>query len=328
MNIWFWIGLCVLIFIILLYMLVCFMIHHHVFGHRCILNPDVRYYTKEEFGLETKNFSVTFHHTYLKGFYYFYPNVQENKILVVSHGMWGSHKAYLQEIEYFARNGFIVLGFDNAGTDLSGGKSLKGLGNSLACLNTAIEQVAKDYPNAPISVFGHSWGGYAARGIAKYQKNISATISMSGFISVYHQLLCYFPKKLAFLIPGMMLIEWFQCGKYSFLNTQKVLKNTKIPTLLVHSRDDQMVPFERHTGVLQRNLDNSNVEIMIVDGKKHNPDYSIDAIKYTEESYRRLNQLPKEEKTNFFRNLDFHRMGALDSSVMDEIVDFLRRTIK
>ena len=36
-------------------------------------------------------------------------------ILVFSHGMFANHEAYLQDIEYLAKNGYKVIGFDYFG---------------------------------------------------------------------------------------------------------------------------------------------------------------------------------------------------------------------
>ncbi len=318
------IVISVLITILFLYFLICILFHRSIFGKRWEPDGVVQYYTQEEFGLSSKPFSVPFQNYQLRGFYYSYPIADERRVIVFAHGMWGSHKAYLQEIEWFARQGYLVLGFDYAGTDLSGGKNIRGLGNSLSSLVAAVQQVKKDYPTSSISVVGHSWGGFAAASIAKYHPDLSSVIAMSAFVSVSRQLKTLLPKMMWFLIPGLCFVDICRCGKYSLANTKKILKNSHVPTLLVHSKDDSMVHFAKHTGYLQHHLQSDYISYLIVDGKRHNPDYCEDALKYTSDSFAKMKQMTKEEKGKFYAQLDFHRMGALDEEVMESMLQFLK----
>ncbi|MDE5715546.1 MAG: alpha/beta fold hydrolase [Anaeroplasmataceae bacterium] len=313
-------GVLVLLFIL------AGVIHHNIFGKRWMPNGITKYYEKEEYvGLEAKEVSFIHKNNQLRGFWYSYPLKEQKGIIVFAHGMWGSHKAYLQEIEYFANCGYQVLGFDYTGTELSDGKNIVGLGNSLACLDSAISYVKQNYPNENISVIGHSWGAYAAANILKYHPDINHVIAMSGFVSLSRILKGLFPKYAYIIIPFIIGIDYMHCGKYSLANSKKTLKKTTQKVLILHSEDDTMVSYQINTKYLKKKLNMKNLQFLIVSGKNHNPDYTIDAIMYSKESFAKAKTLSGDEKISYLQSLDYHRMGALDSDIMSMMVRFLEK---
>ncbi|MDE6407500.1 MAG: lysophospholipase [Anaeroplasmataceae bacterium] len=311
--------------IVILFNLAIF-IHHRIFGKRWDPDGIVAYYSPKDYSnILEENVEIPTKKGKLRGKLYSYPIDQYKGILVFSHGMWGSHKAYFQEMELLARNGYKVLGIDAYGTESSDGKNIKGLGNSLLTLDKAICYIRVTYPNEKIYVMGHSWGGFAAANIAKYHKDITAIVAMSPFLSVAKILKHQLPKLLYPTIPFLVLLDRMHCGKYSFAHAKKTLKNTSVPTLILHSKDDPMVPYLTATGLLQKKIHNPNVTYYIVDGKKHNPDYTIEALAYTQEAFAKLKTMPNEEdKLEYRKNLDYHKMGELDEKVFAVILDFLK----
>lgn len=314
-----------ILFLFILFFIIAILIHHRIFGSRYEPDGIIKYYSVKEYNnFKEESVEITTKKGVLRGKFYFYPQKDIKGILVFSHGMWGSHIAYLQEMECLARNGFKVLGIDAFGTELSEGKNIKGLGNSLLTLNLVMDYVKKMYPCENIYVMGHSWGGFAAANIAKYQKDIKAIVTMSPFISVIQILKHQVPKLLYPTLPFLLILDAIFCGKYSFANARKTLKDTKIPTLILHSRDDQMVPYVSSTGLLEKKLHNPYLKYLIVDGKKHNPDYSVEALEYTKEAFAKLrNMTNKEDILMYRKNLDYHKMGELDEQVFADILDFL-----
>ncbi|MDE6656930.1 MAG: lysophospholipase [Anaeroplasmataceae bacterium] len=301
------------------------LIHHISFGKRWDPDGVIKYYGIEDYpDLKEEYVEISTSKGALRGKLYFYSKDTHKGILVFSHGMWGSHRAYLQEMQILARNGFSVLGIDAFGTELSDGKNIKGLGNSLLSLNHAINYVKKNYPQEKIFVMGHSWGGFAAANISKYHNDITAIVAMSPFLSVGKILKHQLPKILYPTIPFIILVDAMHCGRYSFANAKKTLKSTRTKTLIIHSKDDQMVPYLTATGYLEKKLKNSNIKYYIVDGKKHNPDYTYEALEYTQAAFTKLKTIePAEEKLEYRKNLDYHKMGEIDEKVFDDILDFL-----
>ena len=315
----------VILGIILLCFFLAFLIHRKTFGKRWEPDSIVKYYEKEDFiGLVAEKVEIPTAKGLLRGFFYKYPTKSKEKILVFAHGMWGSHRAYLQEIELLAQAGFIVLGFDYFGTESSDGKNILGLANSLKSLDCAICYVKKSFPNRRIYVMGHSWGGFAASSIAKFHPDLAGIVSMSGFISsrmIFKHLL---PKPIHFVIPFLILLDSIKCGGYSYTKVVRVLKSSKVPTLILHSRDDTMVPYLSSTAVVQRKVLNQKIYYHIVDGKRHNPDYKKEAFDYAIEVQKELLQMKTaEERLEYRKTINYHKLGEIDLDVFGVITDFL-----
>ncbi|MBD5391140.1 alpha/beta hydrolase [bacterium] len=320
-----YIVLGVILGILILCFFFAFTIHRKIFGKRWEPNGITKYYEASSYeGLEVLSLEIPTQGGMLRGNIYRYSSCNKG-ILVFSHGMWGSHKAYIQEIELLAREGYQVIGFDYYGTELSDGRNIKGLGNSLKSLDEAISYIQKTYPLEEISVFGHSWGGFAALCIAKYHLDLHKVVAMSPFLSlsrIFHHLL---PKLLLPVVPFLVWIDSFYCGKYSFANAVKILKQSHVDTLILHSKDDHMVPYPQSTGYLQQKGMKKNVLYDIVDGKKHNPDYTYEALAYTEECSTKGKEITdKTEKIEYLKSLDYHKMGEIDLEVFSRILDFLK----
>ncbi|MDE7213725.1 MAG: lysophospholipase, partial [Anaeroplasmataceae bacterium] len=299
------------------------LIHHKSFGKRWDPDGIIQYYGLKDYeGLEEETIEIPTKKGKLRGKLYFYTKEEYKGIFIFSHGMWGSHRAYIQEMEILARNGYKVLGIDAFGTESSDGKNIRGLGNSLLTLDYAVSYIKRAYPKEDIYVMGHSWGGFAAANIAKYHKDIQAIIVMSPFISIARILKHQLPALLYPTIPFLVLIDAMHCGKYSFANAKTTLKNTIVPTLIIHSKDDPMVPYKTATGYLQKHIKNQFVSYDIVDGKKHNPDYTIEALTYTQAAFTKIKEIEnKTERLEYRKNLDYHKMGELDENVFNDILD-------
>ena len=61
-----------------------------------------------------------------------------------------------------------------------------------------------------------------------------------------------------------------------------------------------------------------------MDKKRHNPDYSLDAVEYMIDMNKKVRSMNNQnEKISFRKTWDYKRMGALDDSVISDIVEFL-----
>ena len=309
--------------IFIIYLLIAIYQHHKLFGKRWDPDGIIEYYSAFQYlDLMIEDVKFNLNNQTLRGYFYFYEKENYKGILVFSHGMWGSHEAYIQEIELLAREGYKVLGFDYLGTDLSDGKNIKGLGMSLRCLDAAIKYV-KSISDEKIYVMGHSWGGFAASNIAKYHNDIAAVVAMSPFVSISRLLSKSAPLLIKPFIPFFILIDWINCGTYSFSNSLKVLKKSNVPTLILHSKDDHVVDYYKNTYVLEKRIKRNNLKFIILNGKKHNPDYSDDALQYALECNKEMSQLKGEKLLIYRMKIDYQRMGEIDNNVFSKIIDFL-----
>lgn len=318
----------ILIGIILGYLVFGFMFavnyHKNMFGKRWIPDGITKYYTAEEFGLNKESVSFYRKKVLLRGYIYSYDYEEYKGVFVFSHGMWSSHKSYLQEIEKLAKAGYLVLGFDYHGTDLSDGNNVRALSESLVSLDYALRYAKEKFANYNIYVMGHSWGGFAASNIAKYHPDIKAVVAMAPFISVADLVKSFIPKKLWIFIPFMLVMEFIKSGSYAFANSIKVLNKTKSRTLILHSKDDFMVKYDYHTKKLIDRCKNNHVQYLILDNKKHNPDYTEDAVNYMLSVNKELKTMTDENaKLEFRKSWDYKRMGKLDEEVISEILKFI-----
>lgn len=320
------ITLGILLFLILVSFVLAILLHHLMFGKRWMPDGITKYYEVEDFeGFQKKPVYFDRKGVTLRGYIYSYEAKQYKGIMVFAHGMWGSHKAYVQEMEVFAKDGFLVLGFDYCGTDLSDGKSIQGLGESLKSLDYAIRYVKEDpsFSSLDIYVFGHSWGGYASSAIAKYHPDIKKIITMSPFTSVKRVVMSILPKRLWILIPFLMCVELCHCGKYSIVKTYKVLEKTTSDTLLIHSKDDPMVKYSKHTAYIQKKIKNPKLHYLILEDRLHNPDYSLESVQALQEYSTKVHSLPKDQVEEYRKTVDYHSLGNLDSAIIEEMLAFI-----
>lgn len=312
----------VLLVIILILFMFIMKIHNNMFNKRFELDPLVTLYDDEK--LNKKNIVFKCGKTSLRGFIYSYPNMNYKGTLVFSHGMFSSHKSYMQEIIYFANQGYKVLGFDYEATSLSDGDWLRGFGNSLRCLDYAIRFVKSndELNNNKLVVVGHSWGGYAASNILKYHNDIDKVIALAPFASIMNLLKGYLPKFLYFLLPLMLLADATKCGKYSFANNFRTLKN-KNNVMVLHSKDDHMVKYEYNTSKLLKK--NPKINSLIFNNKRHNPNYTSESVIRLTEYSSKASKLKGDELVEFKKSTDFLSLGKLDKEIMQKIMEFIEK---
>ena len=102
------------------------MILNSVFGKRCEGNPNLKYFTADDFeDLDYEKIEFKSNKgQILRGNIYTNKKVKEKDIkglLVFVHGMGAGHLSYTTEINTLAKNGYKVLAYDNTGTCASEG---------------------------------------------------------------------------------------------------------------------------------------------------------------------------------------------------------------
>ena len=260
----------------------------------------------------------------LAAHWYSFRDPRPGELIIFCHGIGGGHRSYMQEIVSLCRRGYLVLAYDNTGCFDSEGADIVSMSHSLADLDNCLTYLKKEGIFARFSrvfVVGHSWGGFAAGNIASRQDGIEKAVVISGFISTERLLednlaslaaplrkaalkrLCAFAKKAA---PD----DFGAC-------TLDALNGRKTRFLFAHSTDDPMVRYDRHTGYLKEHTDNPDARWMIVEGRKHNPNYTPDAVAYMNEKFSLFNQGVKagtlktqEDKQRFFADADWDQADA------------------
>lgn len=306
----------VILAVLLLCLIAAFVINALVFGKRCDQKSYMRYFTEKDYpSLSATDVSFPSKGVTLRGRFYSYPNPQK-KLLVLAHGMYSGHVAYTQEIEYFARRGYVVFAYDATGSFASGGKSLVAFSRATLDLDYALRYVEglEEYRGAPIYLFGHSWGGYAVSNVIALHPEVTGLVAMSGPSSLWTLFYGICAPALRFLVPFCVFVEWCKTGRYALFDRVKIWQKVSVPKMVIHGTEDPLIDYNRNVLPIQ-----SMATVLSVP-RRHNPDYTEDAETYGAYLFAELQKA--EDKDAFAETADFARAGALNEDVLDKAVAF------
>ena len=272
----------------------------------------------------------------LAGYFYNYEdNIRPGRLVVFEHGMGTGHRAYMKEIVELCKHGYMVYSYDHTGCGESEGEGTLGLSGSLSDLDDCLNSLEREpsLRGVKISVVGHSWGGFSTMNILKYHPSLESVVSLSGFISVKDMQKTAIPFYMAPFAKNFYNVEKVANPGYAQSCAIDVLKNTDRPALIIHSFDDKVVPSKIHFLRAEYELsDKKNVEFMLVHGKRHNPNYTKEAVMYMDEFLADLKKKKKEglldtdeQKAEFIASYEWDRMTEQDSAVWNKIFEFLDR---
>lgn len=295
----------------------------------------VFYFSHKDFpGLEAREYSFRSQLGHqLKGFFYHYDAPKPGRLVVFDHGMGNGHRAYMREIETLCRGGYLVFAYDHTGCMTSGGKDINGFAQSLADLDDCLKALKAEpgLADRTISVMGHSWGGFSTMNIAALHPDITHVVSMSGFVSVERIVKQSMPGMLKAYVPAMLRLELRQSPRYARFNALESLQKTRAKVLLIYSADDRTVHKAVHYDPLVEYLSGrENIELMLVEGKDHNPSYTADAVQYKNQFWKELSEATKkksletaQQKQEFMARYDWLRMTMQDEAVWNRILAHL-----
>ena len=98
-----------ILLILIMLFIISYNTHKKLFSGRFKSDSRISFYTKEEFGLDSTPIEMGLGDVTLKGAIYSYPNYKDDTIFVYCHGMWSGIPEYMQDIEFFCKNGYQVL---------------------------------------------------------------------------------------------------------------------------------------------------------------------------------------------------------------------------
>lgn len=270
----------------------------------------------------------------LKGYFYHYVDSIPGRVLVFDHGMGNGHRAYMREIETLAKAGFLVFSYDHTGCMESGGPGCNGFAQSLCDLDDCMTALKAEpaLTGRSFSVIGHSWGGFSTMNITALHPEITHVVSMSGFLSVERILAQTFGGVLKFFRKGILELERRTNPDYVGYNAVETLRKTAAKVLLVYSADDSVVHKAVHFDPLKEALEGrENIRFLLVEGKDHNPTYTVEAVKEKNEFFRMLTQMKKkklletrQQQEVFMACYDWWRMTSQDEDVWNVIVEALK----
>lgn len=298
---------------------------------RCDGDGCTHYFSSDDFpGLKKEPYPFTASAGHkLSGYIYSYPDRTNGRLVVFDHGFGGGHLSYITEIAMLCDRGYTVVAYDHTGCMESGGETPNGMAQSLADLNDCMTHVKGDgrFSGMDISVVGHSWGGFSTMNIATLHPEISHIVAISGFVSVELLINSYFGGILMGYRKPIMKLETESNPKFVRFNAVESIKSSGVKALLIYSDDDKLCKKKVHYEALRKGLDGcEGVELMLVSGKGHNPNYTADAAAYLGEYLEKKAELTKRgklsdgaAKADFVASFDWRRMTAQDGAVWDKI---------
>jgi len=203
---------------------------------------------------------------------WFYKNPDAKYTAIFFHGNAGNITERSWQLNIFKDLGLQALKFDYRGFGSSDGKI-----NSMEEIYHDSEAVLKflstnyDIPYENIILWGRSFGG----GIAS---KLASQYPLKGLIveSSYSRLEYLIPNTLMFnMVPNIIF-------KYLDLNNTQNLKSVKNPILIIHSTEDDLIPYSHAEAILTHAPENS--KLITLTGSHHrnqheNYDLYINALK-------------------------------------------------
>ena len=251
----------------------------------------------------------------LTGYMYYYPEVTQKAVIVLSHGYGGGgQRTYLDCTNYLAKNGFYVFAYDASGTDESEGK-MGGFPQGIIDVNHAIDYVSslKDFKQYPIFLFGHSWGAYSASNALAFHPEIKAIVAISGFNKstdlIKERGHVYSAGNEQALMPYVDGYEYDTFGELSNSTAIDAFTKSNAKVFIVHSGDDLTVPMS--TGYelyYEKFKDDPRFKFTLFEDRGHGTVYySKEGVNYTKEFYKKWNEFLKtnpseEQKLEFVKN--------------------------
>ncbi len=304
---------------------------------RCDDQGDVFYFSPEDFpGLSWEPYPFTSRQgRRLQGYFYYYAGAKPGRVVIFDHGFGGGHRAYMKEIELLCRHGFRVFSYDHTGCMESEGENTNGFLQSLSDLDACLGTLKADPALAGVrfAVMGHSWGGFSALNISALHPDLSHIVVLAGPASLDRILTQSLTGPLKLYRRAVRRCEEEANPALADCDAAESLKKTRARVLILHSEDDPDVSIKVHFDYLQGALGGrENIVFCKVRGKRHNPNYTEDAVRYKDEFFARLSRMRKRgelataaQKQAFREEMDWERMTAQDMAVWERIFQMLDR---
>lgn len=310
-------------------------IYKKIFNHRNEKEKYLKYFTPEELELTKEAIEfVSDKKQIIKGYIYCMNKETYKGVVVFSHGMGGPHLAYIKEIQFFAKLGFLVIGYDNTGHGESQGHMIYGFQQGIIDLNYLLDylKTRKDLENYPIILCGHSWGAYSVSNANL--EDVSMVISLSSFNHPGNLLTKMVKRIIRF--PFTFLEEYFtHYEKKRFGNCKETLislKESKIPFLIIHGKNDELVSVDDSFYLYKVKLSaKENINFYLVEDRFHRPLITEEAALYDYQvniNQKKLSNIKEKNKLEiakkeFFENLDYELMTQFDEKILKIIEDFI-----
>lgn len=257
-------------------------------------------------------------------FFYWYKGYKPNIVALFLPGMGPGHTAYFAEINALCKAGYKVLTLDYTGCGVSSGKTMNSIKAPTRDVNELLDLLQL---KEEIVLVGHSLGGYTSLNIINIREEIKKAVVISGFLSIELEMSGFIKSK--FIVKRIKKCEDKLLTKYKDIDNIKYLESTKDKIMYIQSTDDGMVAYKNALGIV-KDIDNSNIECVTLENKKHNPTYTYDALKYMNQTFGEYEYLIKhkklktlEDRKEFMSDKEIGKMTEIDQELFKQIIDFI-----
>lgn len=231
---------------------------------------------------------------------YWYNKKENQPIIIFSQGIGTRIIGYIDEINYFATNGYTVFAFDNTGCGESEGKNIRGLPQSVIDLDCVLSYVEnlEEAKDKKIFLYGHSWGGFAVCAVNNFDHKITGVVERSGFndtSTMIHKVITKRQNKVVanILKPFVKAYEFLKFGKYTNAKAVNGINSVSCPFLLIHSYDDEVVPYDVSIVNFKDKIVNNNVTLKLYKDRNHNViskdgNYDYEALREIKEFFDKI----------------------------------------
>ena len=266
-------------------------------------------------------------------------------IIVMAHGFGGGgHNSYMDCANYFAHHGYCVFAYDATGNDESEGDGVGGLPQGVIDLDYAIRFVEKSgrFPDLPIALFGHSWGGYSVCSVLTYHPEVKAVIACSGFNASSDMFEAEGKRQagdgIYVMMPFVKLHERLKYGQYAANTAMDGFAESDAAVMIVHSLDDEVVPPEYGCDIYSEKYgEDPRFRFLFPEDKGHNClndetyedafdaefDRWLETLDYEHDAPENRERFSEEKADYIHRNLDREKWSnSLDLELFEDFVEF------
>ena len=289
-------------------------------------DPAVPYYKKEDFkGLKgTEDSFINKNFQEIRYFSYFYEPITHKKIILFLPGIGPGHKAYLREINEYAKAGYKVITLDYEGCGYSKGIRLPSIYQPTRDVLELLNIIG--FKNE-IVVVGHSLGAFTALNIVNKVTKIKKAVIISGFLNPKLGMMKF--VKSSFIASRISNYEYSVNPDFKELDNLSYLKHTTDDIMFVHSIDDKSCGYKYIIPKISK-FNNSHLSFYIEEHKRHNPTYTVEAVKYKDKIVNKYFDLVRknifksiEEKKEYFKDVSLEKLTTPDEFVFDKITNFI-----
>jgi len=232
--------------------------------------------TPEEFGIDYENISfVTSDKLTIRG--WLLRSAKANGTVIVGHG-YPFDKGNILSITTFLYPDYNLLFYDHRYFGESDGKiSTVGL-NEVKDVKAAVSFVTKTFPKQPISLYGFS---LSASAMLMAQPDVKSIVADSPFadldMMIQRTFSTFGPVKYPFVAFTRILGKTFFGVWPKDISPQNSVKNSTIPTFIIHGDKDSQIPVENSKIIQEQNKD---IELWIVAGVDHGQAHALKQKEY------------------------------------------------